>query len=213
MHSTSTHQSTEPARKAAQSGDFKKRQETTLTRSAVLLMDLQHDFLGAEGSRMPVDTEGAADVIGTANAILRKDVLAQAIPVLIVNQFPVADRIANFLRKGAAVAGSPGANLDFRIQNIGRARIIAKANPSAFRNPELERYLQAEGIKRLFVMGVFAEGCVRSTVLDARRRGYEVHVIANAVATNASWKKRFALWAMKRAGADIMPSVHAQIAS
>ena len=181
-----------------------------MTRSAILLMDLQHDFLGADGSRMPVDADGAAIIIGTANAILKREVLAQVIPILIVNHFPISARIANIFRKGAAVAGSPGANLDSRIQNVGQTKIIVKESPSAFRNPELDRYLQAEGISDLYVMGVFAEGCVRSTVLDAIRRGYSVQVIADAVATNASWKKRFALWAMKRAGASIMPSVHAQ---
>ena len=183
-----------------------------MTRSAVLLMDLQHDFLGAEGSRMPVESESVAAVIGAANAILGKEVLVQALPILVVNQFPVTDRIANFFRKGAAVAGTPGADLDTRIRNAGSAKVIVKTSPSAFTSPELDRYLQAEGIHELYVMGVFAEGCVRSTVLDARHRGYGVHVIADAVATNASWKKRFALWAMKRAGADIMPSVHAQSA-
>ena len=45
-------------------------------------MDLQHDFLGAEGSRMPVQPEGVAAVIGTANAILGKEVLTQALPIL-----------------------------------------------------------------------------------------------------------------------------------
>lgn len=184
-----------------------------MTRSAVLLMDLQHDFLGADGSRMPVESEGAAAVIGAANAILSKEVLAQALPILVVNQFPVTDRIANFFRKGAAVVGTRGANVDTRIRNAGQAKVIAKASPSAFTNPELDRYLQAEGISELYVMGVFAEACVRSTVLDARRRGYGVHVIADAVASNAPWKKRFALWTMKRAGANIMPSVHAQSAS
>lgn len=184
-----------------------------MTRSAVLLMDLQHDFLGAKGSRMPVDAEGAAEIIDTANAILSKEVLPQAIPILIVNQFPISERLANLFRNGAAIAGSPGANLDSRIRNTAQTKIIVKANPSAFRNPEMDRYLQAEGISDLYVMGVFAEGCVRSTVQDAIRRGYNVHVIADSVASNASWKKRLALWAMKRAGASIMPSVHSQKSS
>ena len=178
-----------------------------MTRSAVLLMDLQHDFLGAEGSRMPVDAAGAADVIATATAILNGEVLTQAVPILILNQFPITDRIANFFRKGAAVAGSPGADLDSRIRNAERAKIIVKASASAFGNPELDRYLQAEGIGELYIMGVFAEGCVRSTALDALRRGYGVRVIADAVASNAWWKKRFALWGMQRAGADVVPSV------
>ena len=176
-------------------------------------MDLQHDFLGAEGSRMPVQPEGVAAVIGTANAILGKEVLTQALPILVVNQFPLTDRVSNFFRNGAAVAGTLGANLDTRILNVGRTKVVAKASPSAFTNPELGRYLQAERITDLYVMGVFAEGCVRSTVLDARRRGYSVHVIADAVASNASWKKRFALWAMRRAGANIMKSVHLQSAA
>ena len=183
-----------------------------MVRSAVLLMDLQHDFLGAEGSRMPVQPEGASAVISTANAILAKEVLPQALPILIVNQFPATDRIANFFRKGAAVAGSPGANLDRRILNVGQVKVIRKARASAFTNPELDQWLRSEGITDLYVMGVFAEGCVRSTVLDAKRRGYSVHVIAPAVASNASWKKRFALWAMRRAGANIMQSVHVQTA-
>lgn len=156
---------------------------------------------------MPVDAKGAAGVISTANAILNKEVLTQAIPVLILNQFPITDRIGNFFRKGAAVAGSSGANLDSRIRNAGQAMTIVKASASAFKNPELDRYLQAEGIGELYIMGVFAEGCVRSTALDALRRGYSVHVLADAVASNASWKKRLALWGMKRAGADIVPSV------
>lgn len=65
--------------------------------------------------------------------------------------------------------------------------------------------MRAENITDLYVMGVFAEGCVRATVIDARHRGYAVHVLANAVASNASWKKRFGLWAMNRAGAVIVP--------
>ena len=174
--------------------------------SAVLFMDLQQDFLNTGSGRMPVDLDGAASVISTANAILRKELIAQALPILVVNQFPVSDRIGNFFRKGAAVAGSPGANLDPRIQNAAQAKTFTKASASAFTNPELDRYLKAEGVSELFVLGVFAEGCVRSTVVDARRLGYDVHVIADAVATNALWKKRVALWAMKRAGASITAS-------
>lgn len=174
-----------------------------MSRSAALLMDLQHDFLGAEGGRMPVQAEHTAPIVATANAILGKELLGHALPILVVNQFPATDRIANFFRKGAAVAGTPGARLDARILSGDSVKVITKASPSAFTNPELERFLRAEGITHLYVMGVFAEGCVRATVLDARRRGYGVHVMADAIASNASWKKSFALWAMKRAGASI----------
>jgi nicotinamidase-related amidase len=173
---------------------------------AVLLMDLQYDFLSREGGRMPVDEPGAEAVLRVANDVLSKRVLAEAVPILVVNQFPATERVANFFRKGAAIAGSPGAELDGRLERDGSERVIAKASPSAFSNPELEKYLRAQGAQELYVLGVFAEGCVRSTVVDAVKRGYTVHVVARAVASNAAWKKRFALWAMNGAGARIVPS-------
>ena len=156
---------------------------------------------------MPVDGPGAEAVLRLANAVLSKRVLAEALPILVLNQFPATARIANFFRKGAAVAGSIGAELDARLQSSSSAKVIVKGSPSAFSNPELEQYLRAHDVQDLYVLGVFAEACVRSTVVKAVKLGYIVHVIANGVATNAAWKKRFALWAMKRAGARIVPSL------
>lgn len=179
----------------------------TLPNSAVLLMDLQKDFLDLKEGRMPVDRQSAQAVLDTANEVLSKRVLAEALPILVMNQFPAAQRIANFFRKGAAIAGSAGSELDGRLESHRQAKVVAKASSSAFSNPELQQYLRAQDVQELYVLGVFAEGCVRSTVLDAMKLGYAVHVIADAVATNASWKKRFALWSMKRAGAGIIPTL------
>lgn len=170
-------------------------------------MDLQRDFLDCKGGRMPVDASGSEAVRQAANEVLSKRVLADALPIIVLNQFPPAARIANFFRRSAAIAGSAGAELDGRLEPSGSAKVIAKARPSAFSSPELEQYLRAHSIQELYVLGVFAEGCVRSTVLEAVKLGYTVHVIANAVATNAPWKKRFALWAMQRSGAKIVPNL------
>jgi nicotinamidase-related amidase len=178
----------------------------SMPKSAVLLMDLQRDFLDLAGGRMPVDATGAAAVLQVANKILSKCILAGALPILVMNQFPATARIGNFFRKGSAIAGTAGAKLDDRLQQTGSENVIAKASASAFSNPELEQVLRANSIQEIYVLGVFAEGCVRATVVDAVKRGYSVYVIADAVATNAAWKKRFALWAMKRAGAKILPS-------
>jgi nicotinamidase-related amidase len=170
-------------------------------------LDLQWDFLGAAGARLPVDASGSAAVLRTANAILAKRVLAAAIPVLIITEFPAAARLANFVRKGAAIVGTPGADLDPRVGPTDQIPVFRKARSSAFTNPDLERYLQAQGVQELYVLGVFAEGCVRATVRDARRRGYPVTVIVDAIATNARWKLHVALWAMRRAGATLVPTV------
>ena len=152
---------------------------------------------------MPVDEHGAQAVIRVANEVRSKRILAGALPILVKNQFPATARVANFFRHGAALYGTAGAELDPRIVRSGAERVITKSSPSAFTNPALERYLHAHGVKELYVLGVFAEGCVRSTAVEAVKRGYTVYVIANAVATNAPWKKAFALWAMARKGAIV----------
>jgi nicotinamidase-related amidase len=175
--------------------------------SAVLLIDLQRDFLDQEEGRMPVDERGALSVLRVANDVLSRRILANAWPILVTNQFAAAARLANYFRNGAAVCGTAGAVLDPRLERSGLEMVIAKASPSAFSNPELERYLHAQGVRTIYALGVFAEGCVRASVVQAVKLGYRVIVIADAVASNAKWKKTFALWAMARAGAEILPSV------
>jgi nicotinamidase-related amidase len=170
-------------------------------------MDLQRDFLDAEAGRMPVAAADASAVLKVANEVLSKDILAGALPILVVNAFPATARIGNFFRRGAAVAGTAGAEIDERVRRSGSEVTIAKATASAFSNPALAACLRANGIREIYVLGVYAEGCVRATVIDAIKSGYRVHVIASAVATNAIWKKRFALWSMKRAGAKIWSCV------
>lgn len=173
--------------------------------SAVLLMDLQRDFLDPQG-RMPVAPRAAVAVIAVANEILARKRLPEAWPLLVRNEFPASDRIGNFFRHRAALAGSPGAAIDPRLQVEARTESIAKSRPSAFTNAPLEPLLRSRGVRELYLLGVFAEGCVRATARDALARGFRVHVIEDAVASDAGWKRRFGLWAMKRAGATMVSS-------
>lgn len=174
-----------------------------MTRPAVLMVDLQRDFLGAIGARMPVDSVGAIGVISAANAVLGGKRLHGALPLLIVNRFRPRDLVGNFFRHRAAIEGTPGAEIDPRVHPTAGVAVIAKRRPSGFSNPELERTLAAHQVRELYVLGAFAESCVRATVGDACRRGYRVHVLADAVASDAAWKKRLGLWWMRRAGATI----------
>jgi nicotinamidase-related amidase len=176
------------------------KDENPMTSSAVLLMDLQVDFLDIGKGRMPVSEEGAARVITTANAVLSASVLPEALTVAVVNCFPRSQAIANFFRKGAAVEGSEGAQLDSRVNLPPAVPVFAKSRASAFSNPDLHPWLQSRSVSRLYVMGVMAEGCVRATAIEARALGYEVVVPLDAIATNAAWKLRFAVWSMRRHG-------------
>jgi nicotinamidase-related amidase len=177
-----------------------------MTQSATLLMDLQADFLAPSGARMPVDAHDAARVIETANAILAGDVLSASLPIIVVNEFPRAAWVANIFRHGAAIAGTPGAMLDERVRIRPGIKVFPKRSPSAFSNPALEPYLKANAVTTLYIFGVFAEGCVRATAVDGKRHGYDVVVPLDAIGTNSEAKRRFAGWAMRRAGVELVPS-------
>ena len=176
-----------------------------MSQIAVLLMDLQTDFLAAAGARMPVFAADADNVLKAANNVLAGKALPGALPVIVVNQFPKSDRIANLFRNGAAIAGTLGAKLDERLNVGAEVRMFEKHRPSAFTNPDLQPYLKAHAVTQLFILGVFAEGCVRSTAIDAKLRGYDVTVPLDAIGTNREFKRRFAIWAMRRAGVNLAP--------
>ncbi|MDR2852099.1 MAG: cysteine hydrolase [Burkholderiaceae bacterium] len=171
--------------------------------SAALLMDLQRDFLDTGNGRLPVSKEGAAAVIAAAHAILSGSVLPGAHPVALVNRFPRSQAFANFFRKSAAIEGSDGALLDPRVRMPQTVPVFAKSRASAFSNADLQAWLQDKSVARLYIMGVFAEGCVRATAIEARALGYEVVVLLNAIASNAAWKLRWAVRSMRKHGVRI----------
>lgn len=174
-------------------------------RTAVLLMDLQRDFLADSGARMPVAPADAERVIAVANAVLDGRLLDGALPMVVANAFPPDDRIGNLVRRGAALAGSPGAQLDERVHWRTGLRRFDKRQADAFSHPGLEAQLRQDGVRRLVIVGVFAEGCVLRTALGALKRGFEVWVPRDGVGSDHAWKQRIAAWVLRRAGADLSP--------
>ena len=64
---------------------------------------------------------------------------------------------------------------DLRVERDG---VVAY---SGFAGTPLHADLQALGVRRLFVGGLATDYCVRATVLDARRLGFDVEVLEDAV--------------------------------
>ncbi|MBV8656422.1 MAG: cysteine hydrolase [Burkholderiales bacterium] len=178
--------------------------------TAVLLLDLQVDFLDSKQGRMPVGERDAARIIAIAAALLSGSALEGALPVLVVNAFPQSQHVANFFRNHAALAGSAGAELDPRIRVPDGVRIFAKSEANAFSNPDLHTFLQSKSINRVCVVGVYAEGCVRATALGAKALGYAVSVPLDAIATNGRWKMWIAKRAMRAHGVE-MPARFAEL--
>jgi nicotinamidase/pyrazinamidase len=85
------------------------------------------------------------------------------------------------------VAGTPGAELH---PDLERAKIDVVIDTgqdpnsqgySGFQDTRLGDLLRERGVTRLFVAGLATDYCVKSTVLDARREGFDVTVVEDAV--------------------------------
>lgn len=103
------------------------------------------------------------------------------------------------------VQGTPGAEIipeiDIakidRIIDKGRDRSVemfsafsdAFGNQSDAASFDLGAYLKKNGIKHVFVVGIAGEYCVRCTALDARKQGFDVCVVEDAVKSIDSGEK------------------------
>lgn len=170
--------------------------------TALLLIDLQQDFLSETGC-MPVGTANAERVILTTNQLIRFQEKRGWLIIDVISQFKKSDIIGNFFRKQAAIEGSEGGKTDPRIVDHGASQ-FPKSKSSAFSNPYLKAYLQHKEIDTIVICGVYAEGCVRATALDALRAGLDVTLVSDGVASNRASKYRWALSHMKRRGIRVL---------
>jgi nicotinamidase-related amidase len=175
-----------------------------MAESALLVIDLQRDFLEDDG-RMPVARTQVEPLLRAANALIDAATSRGALVVYILNAFPATQRVANFFRRGAAVAGTPGAQLDPRVHVVSGGTFI-KERGDAFTNPALAAFLRERRITRLAILGVFAPACVRATTRGALREGYRVTVVSDGVAAGSDRARDRALALMTKDGASLARS-------
>jgi nicotinamidase/pyrazinamidase len=85
------------------------------------------------------------------------------------------------------VAGTEGARFADGLALPEDAVVVSKATTAAqdaysgFDGTDLERRLRAGGVRRIFVGGLATDYCVLNTVRDARRLGFEVVLLEDAI--------------------------------
>ena len=158
---------------------------------ALLIVDVQRDFL--PGGTLGV--AGADEVVPVLNRYLEV-ARRSKVPVLASRDWHPTNH-CSFLARGGpwpehCVAGTPGAEFPPVLELPHDAIIIDKAaDPdadaySAFEGTGLAARLRKMRVKRLLVGGLATDYCVLSTVLDARKAGLEVLLLADAIrAVNA----------------------------
>lgn len=168
-----------------------------LSRTALLIVDLQNDFLHAEGAyaRGGAALPGAASLISAMKTVA--DVIREKGGWIVSTQFtlvpgrsgeplisPHLQALRPFLRKGDFHPGAWGHQL---IDELAPADlIIEKVAYSAFYMTRLELVLRKAGIDTLLVGGIVTNGGVASTLRDAHVRDFHTMLLTDGCAAFSS---------------------------
>lgn len=152
----------------------------------LLVTDIQNDFL--PGGRLAV--AGGDEVIPLLNRYIEAFV-AQGLPVYATRDWHPPGH-CSFHEQGGpwpvhCVQDTPGAAFSDALKLPSDTTVISKASLqdeeaySSFQGTDLDSRLRDEGIRRVFIGGLTTDYCVLNSVQDARRLGYDVFVLADAI--------------------------------
>lgn len=146
----------------------------------LLLVDLQRDFLDRSGL-----VPRAAGIVREAQKLLHA-CREMRVPVIHMhtqvgrdgrNRMPHRKRGNDWV----CVEGSAGIEPPEVLRPRDSEPTLIKQHWSAFSNERLAAELHKQQIDTLIVAGLFSEGCVRATAVDAYQRGWEVWIAEDAV--------------------------------
>lgn len=152
---------------------------------ALLVVDMQNDFVSGS-----LAVPGAGAIVPTLNRYIAAFV-RQALPVFATRDWHPPDH-CSFRERGGTwpthcVAGTEGARFVPDLALPADAIVVSKATAvdreaySTFSGTDLDRQLRARGIGRIFIGGLATDYCVVETVRDARKLGYAVCVLGDAI--------------------------------
>jgi acyl-CoA reductase-like NAD-dependent aldehyde dehydrogenase/nicotinamidase-related amidase len=150
---------------------------------ALLLVDLQNDYLAATG------LQPTGDILISRAAVLLGTCRKRQIPVIHIwttihrhND----QRLPHWKEKNhwQCVAGTAGHKTPELLRPLKGETIIHKTGFNAFANPELDAALRKINCDAVILAGLHLHACVRSTATESLERGLQVFIAEDAVASN-----------------------------
>jgi nicotinamidase/pyrazinamidase len=155
--------------------------EPPASTTALIAVDVQRDF-------RPGGSLGVPDGDAVVEPLLR---VAGAVSLTVATRDLHPAGHASFVERGGpwpphCVAGTAGAELEPSLLDVADVVVSKGRDPerdaySGFDGTGLTALLRARGVSRLLIGGLATDYCVRATVLDARREGFDVVVLEDAV--------------------------------
>ena len=152
----------------------------------LLVTDIQNDFL-AGGS---LAVAGGDEVVPVLNRYI-SEFVAHGLPVYATRDWHPEGHCSFHAQGGPwpvhCVEGTHGAEFTLALTLPSDTTVISKATLldqeaySSFQGTDLASRLRTAGIRRIFIGGLTTDYCVLNTVRDARKLGYDVFVLADAI--------------------------------
>jgi nicotinamidase-related amidase len=172
-----------------------------LEQCALLIIDMQRDFLDPEGyvAQTGVDVSLLRATIGPVRRLLDA---ARALQIKVIHtregHRPDLSDLTAFKRRRASgsgapigsagplgrllVRGEPGHAIIEELSPLADETVIDKPGFGAFYATDLELVLRTARIARLWIAGVTTDICVHSTLREAVDRGFDCTTVADACA-------------------------------
>lgn len=152
-------------------------------KSALLLIDLQRDFLAS------ADLHPSASALITRAGELLRACRERHLPIIHV--WTTVEREKNIrlphwraLDRWMCVAGTPGHQTPSALQPLAGETIVHKTGFNPFASGELEKILRAAGCDAVILTGLHLHACVRTAAVESLERDLRVVVAEDAVASN-----------------------------
>ncbi len=140
------------------------------------------------------------------------DVQDKFVPV--INDMKTVIKNANIMTKAAEIMQIPFIFTEQYPEGLGRtvdkievpptAKPIEKIHFSCLDCKEFSDRLQSLNVEDVVIFGIESHICVLNTALDALKKGYRVHVVADAVSSRTKENKEIALERMRQSGIFIV---------
>ena len=137
-------------------------------KTALVIIDVQQGLF--DETPAPVDADAVIARINALSARAR----ASETPVILVQHEVAGTQLGH---------GSPGWQLDSRLQATPADHRIRKTTPDSFLRTGLDEVLAFSGVEQLVICGYATEFCVDTTTRSAAAHGYAVILAADAHTT------------------------------
>jgi nicotinamidase-related amidase len=186
------------------SGCIKEQLPVRGSLTTLVLLNYQVDYLRANG-RMPVAQDQVGGLIKATNKMIAAMRQRPNPIIYTMNEFTPFQPFTDVAQNFSAMRFEAGSTLDQRINYLGGV-YFSNHDWDVFTNPQFVEHLQLIRAGQLVLAGTYPERAALDTAREAKRRGYGVTVISDAVASSDAQRRDAALQALKEAGATIETS-------